>query len=906
MNRTAVTHLLAGLFMVSLLPGCESRQVDPGNPPAIRTEDGSLAIRVVLPEKPGAGLTLAADDLKESLVRITGAVAPDDFVIHDTTTITNGRPVINVLVVPGADEELGDQGYWLDFGLLGGGSPALTVTARTETAAMYGIYRIIGDLGVRYFHPEETFFPADPEATLPWNYPDVMHVPHFTMRGFHEHTQHPIPASEFLLRPQGEDSRILASNYLKWLARNRQNVLTFHMLKTVDLDTWLPVIGDIVDEAHSYGIEVGLLVGFVDQQQNAFRLIREDDVDPSTGAMKAADGQIDERLDRLLVAGFDIVGLQIGSSEFTKPDETEAVGWMNHVVEHLRTHHPGVRAYAWIHITCDLESDDGGLYFHVPLETDVDLGAYVHTTMFYTLEHPAPAYGCEVFSHQKDFLSAATEQRRRQVFFPESAWWLGFDINLPLALPLTGWSREWDIREVLPQYTVAPTDDDPGYRVEGHATFTTGREWTYWQYDHFLTRITWDRDVNWDGYLDWIGPLYGEEGAKVAQALKDWTLLQKKHIYDMNPHVYLYLAGELPQDEAGFLAGIISREVRPAFRHVCQMDDPTFSGWKKDDYDLLAVMEGEYQAVLDTLSASLASGTDQQKALYAEMHDVLYIYIRRIEHALALYAGVIAAREKDEEAATAHLETARAVTAEMKDLFVAAEDRYRYPVDLVARPLPEGLTAYKFGYLAETSSAYFWSRRDDQLAVLLADVFDSTVEAWVTPPDALYRADPANVTLVEPDDPMVAGFLPPFVPAMLFGTLGMTGAFPAVILAQDYDLSGLPDPGTELKVDVQATAGGWDGSAPSYDITVRDVTGKNLGAFSIVDLALHLDSDFSGASLKGGFSTDDLIEVIVNVTEGGIDAEGVTNIIKEVFGVSPDDPLPPTLPIHFNFVIEKI
>ena len=237
---------------------------------------------------------------------------------------------------------------------------------------------------------------------------------------------------------------------------------------------------------------------------------------------------------------------------------------------------------------------------------------------------------------------------------------------------------------------------------------------------------------------------------------------------------------------------------------------------------------------------------------------------------------------------------------------MAAEDRYRYPVDLVARPLPEGLTAYKFGYLAETSSAYFWSRRDDQLAVLLADVFDSTVEAWVTPPDALYRADPANVTLVEPDDPMVAGFLPPFVPAMLFGTLGMTGAFPAVILAQDYDLSGLPDPGTELKVDVQATAGGWDGSAPSYDITVRDVTGKNLGAFSIVDLALHLDSDFSGASLKGGFSTDDLIEVIVNVTEGGIDAEGVTNIIKEVFGVSPDDPLPPTLPIHFNFVIEKI
>lgn len=903
---------LTCLFCLALvgLAGCESRRVSPDDPPAIMAEDGSLAVRILLPDPMGEGLLMAAGDLVDAFGRVTGATPPanlTDVILHDPTDAA-GTPLVNVLVIPEADDKLGDQGYWLDFGRMAGGSPALTVTARNETAAMYGIYRIIGDMGVRYYHPEDSFFPSRAEATLPWNYPKVVHEPQFDLRGFHEHTQHPIPASDFILRPESENARQYASNYLKWLVRNRQNVFTFHMLKTVDLHTWIPYITDIVSEAHAYGIQVGLLVGFVDQQQNAFRLIREDDLDPTSGDIKPAELQISGRLDELLVAGFDIVGLQIGSSEFTKPDDKDVVGWMNSTVEHLRTNHPAVRAYAWVHITCDLESDEGGHFFHLPLEADIDLGAYVHTTMFYTLEHPAPAYGCKDFGHQMDFLATATEQRRRQVFFPETAWWLGFDVNLPLALPLTGWSRDWDIRQVLSRYRLEPSEEngEEGYEIAGHATFTTGREWAYWQYDHFLTRITWDLDVTWDGYLEWIAPMYGENGDGATAALKDWTRLQKVHFYDTNPLIYLYLAGELAQDEAGFLAGIVSRQVRPAFRDVFKMSPDDFAGWKKTDYDLLGTMLPEYQVVFDQLPGSLENGTEHQGILYDELSDVLYVYLRRIEHALALYGGVIAAREGDEDAAGDHLGEARAISAEMKLLFEAAESRYRYPPEMVARSKEASLTAYKFGYLSETSTAYFWTRRDDQLAVLLADVFGTVTEAWTNPPDTAFTADSSGVTLVEPDDPMSAGFLPPFIPTMLFGSLGLEGPSPSLVMAQDYNQSGLPDPGTEIRVDAHETPIGWEGSAGVYSLSVRDVTGKNLGAMTVVDPVVSLAANEEEAALQGGFSTDDLVDLIVAITEGGIDEEGITNIIKDVFEVPPADPLPATLPIHFTFILEKI
>ena len=224
-------------------------------------------------------------------------------------------------------------------------------------------------------------------------------------------------------------------------------------------------------------------------------------------------------------------------------------------VSHIRLQFPNTIPYAWIHITCGLEQEDGTPFYHLPLQADLDLGAFVHTTMFYTLDHPAPVYECEDFTHQKDFFEQANGQRRL-VFFPETAWWLGFDNNIPLVNPITGKSREHDIHRVLPKW-----------QVQGHATFTTGREWTYWQYDHYLTQTTW-KLMTWHDYLQWLAPIYGEYGQQIADLLNQWTEHQWQDLYEDNPEIYFYIAGELPQDELGQQAGIIARRPKRAYQEL--------------------------------------------------------------------------------------------------------------------------------------------------------------------------------------------------------------------------------------------------------------------------------------------------------------------------------------------------
>ena len=159
--------------------------------------------------------------------------------------------------------------------------------------------------------------------------------------------------------------------------------------------------------------------------------------------------------------------------------------------------------------------------------------------MFYTLSDPAPVYDCEDFTHQLDYFERG-HNNRELIYFPETAWWLGFDNNVPLATPIVGPSRFQDITKIKNDFSVT-----------GHVTFTTGREWTYWMYDHYLTRVTWDSRLDWSSYLSSIAPIYGRASSQSLTLLNEWTERQLTDLYETNPEIYFYLSGELPQDEVG-------------------------------------------------------------------------------------------------------------------------------------------------------------------------------------------------------------------------------------------------------------------------------------------------------------------------------------------------------------------
>jgi hypothetical protein len=847
---------------------------------------GLVQVQVAGPQTAGPLLSLAVSDMRSALQSITGAAqAPT----------TSSLPYAIVAVVNAEEEAaLGAEGYRLQTGPVPDGRPGITVTGATEAGAAYGLYHVLGDLGVLYYHPEAKYLPPPATRRLPWSYDNEVHTPDFALRGFHEHTQHPIPMSEYYLKAGREDYRAGASRYLQWLARNRQNTATFHMLKTVDLDSWLPYITDIAAEAESLNVKLGVVLSFVDQQQNNFKLYDE-------AAPVPAAEQIQTNLDKLLAAGFRSVTIQIGSSEFTKPADTDVLTWLATAVSHMAKFWPDVRPYAWIHITCDLKADAGGYFFHLPLLSTEALGVWVHTVMYYPLDHPAPVYECENFAHQKAFLAAA-DGKREQVWFPETSWWLGFDNNAPVVLPITGWAREYDIVTGLDKR-----------QVNGHVTFTTGREWTYWQYDHFLTRSTWDKEFSWSDYLEWIAPAYGPLGEQVVKATLDWTELQKRHFLEENPDIYFYIAGELPQDEIGKQAGVYARPPKPAFGDIYGLADEAFAAWRAKDFDMLVRMRGEYSAALEGLPAEAPSGTDTQKALYEEFIRAYTVTLRRVEHTIALYNGVIAARAGDETAAREKLEQAKAITAEVQTDLVAMEELYRDPVELLARPLPESLTSYPYGYLEQTSTGYFWTRRDAQLEGLIDLVFGGGEESWTAVTDAVYTAQSGSVTLTEPADPIAGPIIAAFIPPLLFGVEVSTGGEgkPSFVLhaGEDTNNNLLPDPQTEQVFSGELESNVWTSEGDSYVVLLRDDTGALLRELEMKSPKWTVQTSgpadplplLQKATLAARIVSADLVDTIMQV--GGIDEEGASGLIKSVYALPAGEALPLELPLTFEIAL---
>jgi len=279
----AALRWIGWILLVAWTAGCTS----PGGPRI--AIGGRVALDVVIPVGSGVGLQHAAQDLAEALAIITGSARPARVVQGAAADIQAAAAVL-VRLDHGAGT--GPQGYRLSRP--SAGVPGVEVVAETEQGGMYGLYHLLADLGVRYYHPEETFFPHDPGARLPQGYDGEVQRPTFALRGFHEHTQHPIPLSDFWLRTDDPAFRGYLTRYLRWLARNRQNAASFMLLKTVDLDTWLPYAASAIDEAHLYGIQVGFSISFVDQQQNAFKLLGDpgpgdDDAEPVwTGCSRPA------------------------------------------------------------------------------------------------------------------------------------------------------------------------------------------------------------------------------------------------------------------------------------------------------------------------------------------------------------------------------------------------------------------------------------------------------------------------------------------------------------------------------------------------------------------------------------------------------------------------------------------
>jgi hypothetical protein len=892
--------LTAAVLALALALACGEEPKVPQVPTAApRLVSGTaLAVTVVVPAGLPAGVQRAAEDLNTVLAARSGMPARPVV----ATVAAAATPVVVAVEVQAATA-LGTEGYKLVQHAWTADKHGLRIVAGAWQGAMYGLTDVAHRLGARWHHPEEAFMPpADPTATLPWTVDGTAQTPRFALRGLHEHTQHPIPASDWYLRPSAAHKQY-AFHYFRWLARNRANVASFHLLKTVDLQKWTPYAQELAQEAKTYGVHLGAVTSFADEQQNNYKHIEASKKTPD-------DVQIRASLDALAATGLGFIVFQIGTSEFTKPSDAKVLGWLDTAAAHLADKHPSVHPWVWIHTTCGLHADDGSPFYHLPQKTNAKLGFWVHTTMFYDLDHPAPVYGCKDFHAQRGFLDASLG-KRPVGYFPETAWWLGFDVNLPLALPITGWSRAHDITTVL-----------AGTKVESHVTFTTGREWGYWQYDHYVLRAAWDGKLGWSAYLHDIAPLFGSQGAKVAEVLNQWSLLQKKHLYDTDPEWIFYLAGELAQDEIGEAAGILARRPKPAFHKVLALPDAEWQKWLKQ-YEALIATEPQYQALLDQLPLPSSATRPVETKLLAETRAVLGLYVHRLRHVRELYAAVVAMRPWQQAVlaagpgkeppqsvkdaamkdAEAHIQAAKAIAADVLQVLSAAEARYRYPVEMLARKKPETLTAYPFGYLEQTSSGHFWTRRDGQIQALFAKTFGTAKDAWPgAAPKFAYKMSGQGMELLQPKSKVAEGVLGGFMPPFAVGVDEQGGGL-GLRLGQDQNANGLPDGGVVQDVTLQPQDGGFGGTKDVFALDVVDSAGTSLGTLALLGAAFLAEGKGAGSltHLRLGGKTSAAAFLAMMQQVGGIDRAGAEALVASVFGLPAGEPLPAQLNVEFRF-----
>ncbi|HET6582989.1 MAG TPA: hypothetical protein VFG69_06075, partial [Nannocystaceae bacterium] len=691
---------------------------------------------------------------------------PDSLVVAIGTTTTTGA-----LVDDGEIAALSGEGFVVRSGAHAGTSAIVGIGAAIDPDPFahaslgmgFAAYAVLEELGFGFLHPLAPMRPAD----LPLDAPaiDRTESPHWPVRGLQIHTMHPLELTHMLngWGPAGPDdadgwTALLPEwdAYLEWSLANRQNRVHWVLLYSeswgefADSDVRRDRLATIVDRAHDFGVWVGVDVPIVQHQQNTFRLIRE------TGELEDELAQIRDRIDWLMVAGFDYLATESGTTEFTAPDPDRMLAWMDEVTGWLGDMHER-EAFIKIHASTGqvaegyVDDDGQPLNFNfLPTYADPRLGIMPHTVQHYGLDDPAPTYGNTDFGYVRDFLWTQTEERP-VVWHPETAYWVSFDIDVPLFLPVYAERRLRDLRLLAA--------DEAGGRtpMSGQATFSSGWEWGYWLQEVVTARAAWDPRMDLDddealaAALDPLARVCGDAGPEIvatiaALAHRQHELLIEGRIAGVPPDDIVrrngqaYVQGAETWDDvsdlAGSLPGVSLTMTQPDKLGLVEMRNPFHDppGYSAEVEPLLAELEDVHAEAATDLALLSATVPAEARPLVDDLVDAARMTALRARQVHALYDWVDGTFDADPAWLAERIATARAALDEALVLATEHEADYRVDPDRIAG-WGENPTAYRYGYLWTVRSLFYWWR-DEAKAVL----------------------SPANPCYMNVIDPVIVGF----------------------------------------------------------------------------------------------------------------------------------------------------
>lgn len=603
---------------------------------------------------------------------------------------------------------------------------------------LHGAYALLEELGFSFLHPLAPIVPKP--LVLPAAAIDRAEAPRWDVREIHLHTQHPLELTE-LLQGFGESGPADAAGFermlpewdrfLEWCIANGENGVEWFLLWAeswkdfADSDVRIQRLKQLVDRAHAFGLSAGIDAPIAFGQQHSYRLLRQQ------GDLASELTQIRDRMAWLARAGWDFYGIESGTSEFTHPTPDRMLAWMNEVTKEAEDKH---HANVFIKVHCSTGQVATGYpdpvtgapinFNMLPHHADKRLGVLPHTVQHYALTDPAPTYGNTDFGYIKDFLRHEIGTRP-VVYYPETAYWVSFDVDVPLFLPLYAERRLFDLR------LLGREEEKDGRKMDGQLVFSSGWEWGYWLNDVVAARSAWDPALaasspteafkhvlrrfsrvfgaGAEDFVGWVSDVVAAEQELLIEGRVNGA--KPASIVQRNGQAYLQ-GWETWDDVSKLGSGKLPLTMtQPDKLGLVDMRNPAHSGpgYSAEIEPLLAAMETRFDALAARGDALRTKVPARARDLVDDLADAMRMTALRAKQVHGLYDYVDGYWTAASTVRAGRLGAARKALDDAAAIVKAREPRYRVPAERIAgwRHNP---TAYQFGYLWSVRSLYYWWR----------------------------------------------------------------------------------------------------------------------------------------------------------------------------------------------------
>lgn len=582
----------------------------------------------------------------------------------------------------------------------------LVVYAADAADLVAGGYAMLEELGARFFHPKQELVPTLGVARLPHAI-DVWRTPITNRRGLQPHTLHPIEYFHTFMEPSAANLAD-AKLYVDWLVKTGQNYMQWPLLSTVDWASWLPHAQAILDYAHARGVRVGAVpeIWGGSSLQNNYVLVSD-----ATETTQKWQAEIGAGLDQLLQLPWDLVELTMG--ELVACDPQSMIDWLNYATSYILQKAPNILVNAENHVGNYAQlwvPYDGKtvFFYHLPQYCDIRLGQNVHTLSIFDLYRDWATYGHPNFFLQHDYILQEIDARRVS-YFPESAYWISADIDVPLFLPEHLYARWLDIHTLS-----AELADDRLPALDGHVMFSSGHEWGYWLTDYLTAKMLWSASDPLGTFVDEYAAAYGSCASDVSSDLSAFIQLQTTYLFDQR--LLAYVQGENATVDEGYLAGLQTHPQRVEFEQLLTMTLAELAQLETSVVDALETFASDIQPIEDSVAAR-CRGADATIAPWCdELWDGVEIVRLRAQHAALLYRAVLAYVGGQD--GTSLLTQAQQVTATATQVVARREAQYRFDVGVLTGQY-QNATIYPYGYLRQAHTLCYWSRREEQVSFLM-------------------------------------------------------------------------------------------------------------------------------------------------------------------------------------------